>query len=126
VRPDAAGDATRPGCAARLEHNTPRDRPQDNSKSRSTCQILLLLVAGANVEGQGLANTGGDTIHAIKQAAEVGIVRGAEKRVGPLVFTNDVNSPEARGRAGHVFSNVFDWDEETRVLFTADQQDAKI
>jgi len=98
--------ATLRGLAAPRGSSTTRpgrDRPQDKSKSRSTCQISPLLVAGANVEGQGLANTGGDTIHAIKQAAEFGIVRGAQKRADSLVFTNDVNSLKARSRAGHAF-----------------------
>src|SRR5262249_57234765 len=40
----------------------------------------------------GLANAGADTINAIKQAAEFGIVRGGQKLAGLLVTTNDVHT----------------------------------
>jgi branched-chain amino acid transport system substrate-binding protein len=40
----------------------------------------------------GLANAGGDTVNAIKQAAEFGIVKGGQKLAGLLVFITDVHA----------------------------------
>src|SRR6266446_5214393 len=48
----------------------------------------------------GLANAGGDTVNAIKQAGEFGIVKGGQKLAGLLVFANDVAAlglPVAQG-----------------------------
>ena len=40
----------------------------------------------------GLANAGGDTTNAIKQASEFGIVQGGQKLAALLLFINDVHS----------------------------------
>jgi branched-chain amino acid transport system substrate-binding protein len=58
----------------------------------------------------GLANAGGDTINAIKQAAEFGIVRGGQKLAGMLVFITDVHSLGLKTAQGLVLTSVFYWD----------------
>jgi branched-chain amino acid transport system substrate-binding protein len=64
----------------------------------------------------GLANAGGDTTNAIKQAAEFGIVEGGQKLAGLLVFISDVNSLGLKTAQGLVLTSAFYWDQndETR------------
>jgi branched-chain amino acid transport system substrate-binding protein len=52
----------------------------------------LLQAQASKAKVIGLANAGGDTINAIKQAAEFGIVRGGQSLAGLLVFITDVHS----------------------------------
>jgi branched-chain amino acid transport system substrate-binding protein len=40
----------------------------------------------------GLANTGGEFINAVKQAAEFGLAQGQQSLAGFLVFINDIHS----------------------------------
>src|SRR5213078_4070011 len=47
---------------------------------------FLLQAQGSKAKVIGLANAGGDTINAVKQAAEFGIVSGGQKLAGLLVF----------------------------------------
>ncbi|WP_431285851.1 ABC transporter substrate-binding protein [Humitalea sp. 24SJ18S-53] len=58
----------------------------------------------------GLANAGGDTINAIKQAAEFRITRGGTKLAGLLVFITDVHSLGLEVAQGLVLSETFYWD----------------
>ena len=53
---------------------------------------FLLQAQASKAKIIGLANAGGDTINAIKQAAEFGITAGGQKFAGLLVFITDVNS----------------------------------
>src|SRR5215475_8499996 len=46
----------------------------------------LLQAQGSKAQVIGLANAGGDTINAVKQASEFGIVKGGQKLAGLLVF----------------------------------------
>ncbi|HEY0524560.1 MAG TPA: ABC transporter substrate-binding protein [Stellaceae bacterium] len=64
----------------------------------------------------GLANAGADTINAIKQAAEFGIVRGGQRLAGLLVYINDVHSLGLQTTQGMVLSSAFYWNmnDETR------------
>jgi branched-chain amino acid transport system substrate-binding protein len=64
----------------------------------------------------GLANAGGDTVNAIKQAAEFGIVAGGQRLAGLLVFITDVNSLGLQTAQGLVLTESFYWDQtdETR------------
>jgi branched-chain amino acid transport system substrate-binding protein len=57
----------------------------------------------------GLANAGADTINAIKQAAEFGIVRGGQRLAGLLVYINDVHSLGLQTTQGMVLSSAFYW-----------------
>src|SRR6185437_10879759 len=52
----------------------------------------LLQAQSSKAQIIGLANAGGDTINAIKQAAEFGIVKCGQKLAGLVVFITDVHS----------------------------------
>ena len=60
----------------------------------------LLQAQASKAQVIGLANAGGDTINAIKQAAEFGIVKGGQKLAGLLVFISDVHSLGLQRGAG--------------------------
>src|SRR6202140_2809721 len=53
---------------------------------------FLLQAQGSKAKVIGVANAGGDTTNAIKQAAEFGIVAGGQKLAALLLFINDVHS----------------------------------
>jgi branched-chain amino acid transport system substrate-binding protein len=58
----------------------------------------------------GLANAGGDTTNAIKQAAEFGIVQRGQSLAGMLVFISDVHGLGLDKAQGLVFTETFYWD----------------
>src|SRR2546430_5951666 len=58
----------------------------------------------------GLANAGGDTINAIKQGAEFGIVKGGQKFAGLLVFASDVNALGLQTAQGLTLTETWYWD----------------
>ena len=58
----------------------------------------------------GLANAGGDTVNAIKQAAEFGIVEGGQKLAALLLFINDVHALGLKTAHGLTFTESFYWD----------------
>ena len=61
---------------------------------------FLLQAQSSKAKIIGLANAGADTINAIKQASEFGIVRGGQNLAGLLVFITDVHAlglPTAQG-----------------------------
>ena len=64
----------------------------------------------------GLANAGQDTINAIKQAGEFGIVKAGQRLAGLLVFSTDVQSLTLPVAQGLVLTESFYWDlnDETR------------
>lgn len=57
----------------------------------------------------GLANAGGDTINAIKQAAEFGLVQRGQKLAGLLVSITDVHSLGLQTAQGLMFTDAFNW-----------------
>jgi branched-chain amino acid transport system substrate-binding protein len=57
-----------------------------------------------------LATGGNDTVNAIKQAAEFGIVSGGQKLVSMLIFISDVHSLGLSAAQGLQFSAPFYWD----------------
>jgi branched-chain amino acid transport system substrate-binding protein len=59
----------------------------------------------------GLANAGGDTTNAIKQAAEFGITKGGQKLAGLLVFLTDVHALGLQTAQGLTFTETFYWDQ---------------
>ena len=77
---------------------------------------FLLQAQSSKAKIIGLANAGGDTINAIKQAAEFGIVEGGQKLAGLLVFITDVNSLGLQTANGLQLTEAFYWDQndETR------------
>jgi branched-chain amino acid transport system substrate-binding protein len=70
----------------------------------------LLQAQSSKAKVIGLANAGGDTINAIKQAAEFGIVRGGQRMAGLLVFVTDVHSLGLQRAQGLSMTEAFYWD----------------
>jgi Periplasmic binding protein len=54
---------------------------------------FLLQAQGSKAKVIGLANAGGDTINAVKQASEFDIVKGGQKLAGLLIFISDIHTP---------------------------------
>lgn len=76
--------------------------------------LLQAQSSGADVIG--LANAGGDTVNAIKQAAEFGITQAGQSLAGLLIFITDVNALGLEAAQGLVLTEAFYWDlnDETR------------
>ena len=70
----------------------------------------LLQAQASKAQIIGLANAGGDTINAIKQASEFGIVKGGQKLAGLLVFVSDVHSLGLERVQGLSLTEAFYWD----------------
>jgi len=71
---------------------------------------FLLQAQSSGAKVIGLANAGGDTTNAIKQAAEFGIVEGGQNLAGLLVFLTDVNALGLPTAKGLIFTESFYWD----------------
>jgi len=71
--------------------------------------LLQAQASGAQVIG--LANVGGDTGNAIKQAAEFGIVDSGQKLAGFLVFISDIHALGLKLAKGLLVSTGFYWDQ---------------
>jgi branched-chain amino acid transport system substrate-binding protein len=71
---------------------------------------FLLQAQASKAKVIGLANSGGDTTNAIKQAAEFGIVAGGQKLAALLLFINDVHSLGLKTAQGLTFTESFYWD----------------
>jgi branched-chain amino acid transport system substrate-binding protein len=71
---------------------------------------FLLQAQASKAKVIGLANAGGDTDNAIKQAAEFGIVSGGQKLAALLLFINDVHSLGLKTAQGLTFTESFYWD----------------
>lgn len=77
---------------------------------------FLLQAQSSRAKAIGLANSGTDTINAIKQAVEFGIPQGGQKLVGLLVYINDVYGLGLQAAQGMLLTEGFYWDmnDETR------------
>ena len=62
----------------------------------------------------GLANGGGDTINAIKQAGEFGIVAGGQNLAGIVMFISDIHSLGLKVAQGLIITEAFYWDRDDR------------
>jgi branched-chain amino acid transport system substrate-binding protein len=71
---------------------------------------FLLQAQSSKAEIIGLANAGGDTITAIKQAAEFGIVAGGQKLAAIVMFISDVHSLGLKAAQGLVITEAYYWD----------------
>jgi len=71
---------------------------------------FLLQAQSSKAKVIGLANGGGDTINAIKQASEFGIVQGGQKLSPLLLFISDVHSLGLNVAKGLTFTESFYWD----------------
>ncbi|HEV7277807.1 MAG TPA: ABC transporter substrate-binding protein [Devosiaceae bacterium] len=76
--------------------------------------LLQAQASGADVIG--LANAGGDTVNAIKQASEFGITQAGQALAGLLIFITDVHALGLETAQGLVLTEAFYWDlnDETR------------
>ena len=71
---------------------------------------FLLQAQGSGAKVIGLANAGGDTINAIKQAGEFGITDGGQALAGLLIFSSDVHALGTKVAQGLVLTEPFYWD----------------
>jgi branched-chain amino acid transport system substrate-binding protein len=85
---------------------------------------FLLQAQSSKAKIIGLANAGGDTTNAIKQAAEFGIVKGGQNLAGLLVFLTDVHGLGLQTAQGLILTETFYWDRtpETRAFAKRFQQ----
>jgi branched-chain amino acid transport system substrate-binding protein len=79
---------------------------------------FLLQAQASKAKIVGLANAGGDTTNAIKQAAEFGIVSGGQKLAALLLFITDVHALGLNTAQGLTFTETFYWDlnDQTRAF----------
>jgi branched-chain amino acid transport system substrate-binding protein len=77
---------------------------------------FLLQAQSSKAKVIGLANAGGDTINAVKQAAEFGLREQGQTLVAFLAFINDVHAMGLQTAQGLVVYEAFYWDmnDETR------------
>jgi branched-chain amino acid transport system substrate-binding protein len=71
---------------------------------------FLLQAQSSKAKVIGLANAGGDTSTAIKQAAEFGIPQGGQTIAALLVFISDIHSLGLQTAQGLLFTEAFYWD----------------
>jgi branched-chain amino acid transport system substrate-binding protein len=71
---------------------------------------FLLQAQSSKAKIIGLANAGADTINAIKQGSEFGIVKGGQQFAGLLVFLTDVHAIGLDKAQGLLLTESFYWD----------------
>lgn len=71
---------------------------------------FLLQAQASKAKIIGLANAGGDTTNAIKQAAEFGITKGGQKLAAMLLFITDVKAIGLETAQGLNLTETFYWD----------------
>jgi branched-chain amino acid transport system substrate-binding protein len=71
---------------------------------------FLLQAQSSGAKVIGLANAGGDTVNAIKQASEFGITQGGQSLAGLLIFISDVHALGLQAAQGLVLTEAFYWD----------------
>jgi branched-chain amino acid transport system substrate-binding protein len=72
----------------------------------------LLQAQGSGAQIIGLANAGGDTVNAVKQAAEFGITKGGQSLAALLVFITDVHAMGLDTAQGLLVTSAFYWDRD--------------
>ncbi|MBP6565393.1 MAG: ABC transporter substrate-binding protein, partial [Burkholderiales bacterium] len=79
---------------------------------------FLLQAQSSKAKVIGLANAGADTINAIKQGAEFGVVKGGQQFAGLLVFLTDVHALGLNTAQGLLLTESFYWDlnDQTRAF----------
>ncbi|TNC07508.1 ABC transporter substrate-binding protein [Methylobacterium terricola] len=71
---------------------------------------FLLQAQGSGAKVIGLANAGGDTINAVKQAHEFGITQGGQKLAALLFYAQDAKALGLEVAQGLVLTEAFYWD----------------
>jgi branched-chain amino acid transport system substrate-binding protein len=79
---------------------------------------FLLQAQASNAKVIGLANAGGDTVNAIKQGAEFGVMKGGQKVSPLLAFVTDIDSIGLETAQGLLLAEAFYWDlnDDTRAF----------
>jgi branched-chain amino acid transport system substrate-binding protein len=79
---------------------------------------FLLQAQASKAKVIGLANAGGDTTNALKQAAEFGITQGGQKMIALLQEITDTHALGAKATQGLIVTDAFYWDmnDETRAF----------
>ena len=79
---------------------------------------LLLQAQNSKAKVIGLANAGGDTVNAVKQAAEFGLQQSGQTMVAFLLFVNDVHGMGLKVGQGLQILEAFYWDmdDDTRAF----------
>ena len=75
-----------------------------------------------------MANAGGDTINAIKQAAEFGLIKSGGQKLSPLLaFVTDIDSVGLETAQGLLLAEAFYWDlnDDTRAFSKRFQERVK-
>src|SRR4030081_3185867 len=70
----------------------------------------LLQAQASKAKIIGLANAGTDTVNAVKQGSEFGIVQGGQNFAGLLVFISDIHAIGLKVAQGLVLTTSFYWD----------------
>lgn len=89
---------------------------------------FLLQAQSSKAKVVGLANAGGDTINAIKQAAEFGLTKSGGQKLSPLLaFVTDIDSVGLETAQGLILAEAFYWDlnDETRAFTKRFQERTK-
>ncbi len=73
---------------------------------------FILQAQASKAKVVGFANAGGDTINAIKQASEFGLVQGGQSLAGLLIFVTDIKSLGLPVAQGLVLTEPFYWDRD--------------
>jgi branched-chain amino acid transport system substrate-binding protein len=74
--------------------------------------LLQAQASGAKIVG--LANAGLDTVNAVKQASEFGVVAGGQKLAGMLVTLAEVHGLGLQAAQGLVLTEAYYWDRDDR------------
>ena len=79
---------------------------------------FLLQAQASKAKVIALANAGGDTTNALKQAAEFGLVQGGQKMIALLQEITDTHSLGIKATQGLIVTDAFYWDmnDETRAF----------
>jgi branched-chain amino acid transport system substrate-binding protein len=75
---------------------------------------FLLQAQESRAKVVGLANAGGDTVNAIKQANEFGLIKSGQKLAGLLMFISDVKAVGLEQAQGLIITDAFYWDADER------------
>jgi len=89
---------------------------------------FLLQAQSSKAKVIGLANAGGDTINAIKQAAEFGLTKTGGQKLSPLLaFISDIDSVGLETAQGLILAEAFYWDlnDDTRAFTRRFQERTK-
>jgi len=78
----------------------------------------LLQAQASKAKVVALANAGGDTTNALKQAAEFGLMKGGQKLIALLLEITDVHAIGLKDGQGLILTDAFYWDrdDETRAF----------